>query len=75
MANAKESKGKSGGIRAYFRGIKTELKKVIWPTKKELISYTGIVLLTCAICAVGFWAIDSVCALILQKLLGITISM
>ncbi len=75
MANAKENTKKSGGIKAYFRGIKTELKKVIWPTKKELISYTGIVLLTCAICAVGFWAIDSVCAVVIQKLLGITISM
>ncbi|MBR5228671.1 MAG: preprotein translocase subunit SecE [Firmicutes bacterium] len=75
MANTKDAKKKSGGIKAYFRGIKSELKKVIWPTKKELISYTGVVLLTCAICAVGFWAIDSVCAVILQKLLGITISM
>lgn len=75
MANAKETKKKSGGIKAYFRGIKTELKKVIWPTKKELISFTGVVVLTCAICAIGFWAIDSVCAVILQKLLGITITM
>lgn len=74
MANETTTKKKSR-IREYFRGIKIELKKVIWPTKGELISYTGAVILMCAICAVGFWAIDSVCALILQKLLGINISM
>ena len=74
MANETTTKKKSR-IREYFRGIKIELKKVIWPTKGELISYTGVVILMCAICAVGFWAIDSVCALILQKLLGINISM
>lgn len=74
MANETTTKKKSR-IREYFRGIKIELKKVIWPTKGELVSYTGAVILMCAICAVGFWAIDSVCALILQKLLGIDISM
>ena len=74
MANANETK-KKFSIREYFRGIKIELKKVVWPTKSELTSYTGVVLLTCAICAVGFWAIDSACAIILQKLLGISISM
>lgn len=74
MANANENK-KKFSLKEYFRGIKIELKKVVWPTKSELISYTGVVLFTCAIFAVGFWAIDSVCALILQKLLGIDISM
>ena len=73
MAN--ETTKKKSRIREYFRGIKIELKKVVWPSKSELISYTGAVLLMCAVCAVGFWAIDSVCALILQKLLGIDISL
>ena len=36
------------GIREYFKGIKTEMKKVVWPTKKELGSFTVIVVLTCA---------------------------
>jgi preprotein translocase subunit SecE len=75
MAKSNETAKKRFSIKEYFRGIRIELKKVIWPTKSELISYTGVVLLTCAICAVGFWAIDSVCALFLQKLLGISITM
>ena len=74
MANKSETKKKSR-IKEYFRGIKIEMKKVIWPSKNELVSYTGVVILTCAVFALGFWAIDSVCALILQKLLGISISL
>lgn len=27
----------------FFKGVKAEMKKVIWPTKKELINYTAVV--------------------------------
>ena len=37
-----------------------ELKKVHWPTKKELITYTEVVIVTVAIIAAGIWVIDSV---------------
>lgn len=72
---AKESTKKKGGLREYFKGVKRELGKVVWPTKAELISYTWVVVLFCAVFALGFWAIDSACGVALQKLLGITISM
>ena len=74
MAKANEP-AKKGRIREYFKGIRLELKKVIWPNREEMISYTWAVVIICAVCAVGFWAIDSLCAVGLQKLLGITISM
>ena len=47
------------------------MKKVIWPTKKELGSYTGLVLLSCTIFALLFWAIDSGVLAALRGLLGI----
>ena len=36
-------KKKRGSIGEYFRGIKTEMKKLVWPTKKELGSFTAVV--------------------------------
>ena len=54
MANKNENAKKKFSIKEYFRGIKIELKKVIWPTKGELISYTGVVIGVCAVCALGF---------------------
>lgn len=56
----------------YFRGIKTETKKVVWPTRKELGSYTVVVVLTCTFFALSFWAVDSAVLAALRAVLGIT---
>ena len=37
--NKKKNAGKS-----FLSGVKVEMKKVIWPTKKELINYTVMVI-------------------------------
>ena len=31
-------------IGAFFREVVAELRKVIWPTRKELLTYTGVVI-------------------------------
>lgn len=31
-------------VKAYLKGVRSELRKVTWPTKKELINYTMIVI-------------------------------
>lgn len=39
--------GKPGLItraKTYFKGVRTEVKRVVWPTKPEMIKYTGAVL-------------------------------
>ena len=38
MANSNDTAKKRFSIKEYFRGIKIELKKVVWPTKSELAS-------------------------------------
>lgn len=60
------------GFGEYFRGIKTETKKVVWPTKKELGTFTTVVVLTCTFFALGFWAVDSAVLAALRAILGIT---
>ncbi len=70
---AKEKK-KRGGVSEYFKGIRAEMKKVVWPTRKEMVSYTGIVILTCAIFALGFWLIDTGVLAALRAVLGVTLS-
>jgi len=64
-------KKKRLSIKEYLLGIKTEMKKVIWPTRKELGAYTTVVVLTCVFFAVGFWLIDSGVLAILRVMLGI----
>ena len=33
-----------GRISGFFREVVAELRKVIWPTRKELLTYTGVVI-------------------------------
>ncbi|MGJ0848677.1 preprotein translocase subunit SecE [Tissierella praeacuta DSM 18095] len=49
---------KKAKMSTYFRGVKAEMKKVIWPGKKELINYTGVVIMISAIIAIVVWVLD-----------------
>ncbi|MGV3487034.1 MAG: preprotein translocase subunit SecE [Tuberibacillus sp.] len=42
----------------FFRNVVVELKRVKWPTRKELISYTVTVLVTVAFLVIFFALID-----------------
>ena len=44
----------------YFKGVRAEIKKVIWPNKKELINYTGIVILISVLIALIVYVLDLV---------------
>lgn len=67
-AAAKAKNG--GGAKEYFKGIKLEMSKVVWPTKKELASFTAVVIATCAVFALGFWLIDTGVLAALKAVLG-----
>lgn len=69
---AKDTTKKKAGMGEYFKGVKLEMKKVIWPTKKETTSYTAVVLVTCAIFALGFWLVDTGVLAGLRAILGVT---
>lgn len=54
------SKFKSLGKRAgFFRDVLNELKKVHWPTRQQLLIYTGVVFVAVAIVALLIWIVDS----------------
>lgn len=46
-------------IANYFRGVKTETRKVVWPTRKETVSYTITVLIACAFFGITLWILDT----------------
>ncbi len=45
-------------IGKWFREMKSELKKVVWPTPKQLAQNTGVALVVMAIAAVILWVFD-----------------
>ena len=58
-------------LKEYFKGVKLEMRKVIWPTKKELVNFSIVVVAVCAFFALGFWAVDSAVLAALREVLGI----
>ena len=61
-----------GGLKEYFKGVKVETKKVVWPTRQELVSYTVVVVFTCALFAVALWGVDSGFLALLKLLFNIS---
>jgi preprotein translocase subunit SecE len=56
----------------YLREAKEELQKVSWPTQKETVRYSLIVIAITAIAAVYFGVVDQLLNLGLEALLNLT---
>ena len=46
-------------IKKYFKDVKGEAKKIVWPDAKTVFKSTGVVLLVVIICALIIWGIDT----------------
>ena len=47
-----------GKIKEAWRGFKSEVKKVVWPSGKQVLKNTGIVLAVIFVCAIIIGALD-----------------
>ncbi len=47
-----------------------EAKRVVWPTRKETIQTTGVVILFAVIMALFLWTVDASLMLVVNKLMG-----
>ena len=64
----KKKETKKDGIWAkiflFFKGVKSEWKRVKWPTKKEMIKYSVATIILIVGCSVFFYVIDVLLALL-----------
>ncbi len=56
-------------IKEYFKGSVSEMKKVVWPTKKQTTTYSIIVIAMSLGVAVFFGILDYIFNLILEKII------
>ena len=69
-SSAKTEK-KKGGIKKYFKDLKSEITKVVWPSKKQVINNTGIVLTVVIIVGLFLAGIDAGLGAAIRALLGL----
>ena len=59
------------GIAKYFRDTRSELKKVVWPTKKQSLNSTGVVIVVVIIAALIMILLDTVFGGIVRLMIGV----
>ncbi len=64
-------KGFFARIGKYFRDTRSELKKVVWPTKKQSLNSTGVVIVVVIIAALIMILLDTVFGGIVRLMIGV----
>lgn len=54
-----------------FRDMKGEMKKVVWPSKKQVINNTMIVLAFVLVSGIFIWGLDSILSFAIKGLFSI----
>lgn len=58
-------------IKRFFRELRSELKKVVWPTKQQMINNTIIVLFCVLLVGIFIWAFDAVAGLVVNGIISL----
>lgn len=75
---ATQKKAKKGGkpgfftrVKNYFGAVKTEMHRVVWPTKKELFNYSVVVIVSLVVVGVVIAGLDTIISQALVLLSGL----
>lgn len=58
----------SQGTREYFNDLKLEMRRVTWPTRKQVESTTGVVIFSVFAFAAYFWVVDGILSRIIMDI-------
>lgn len=67
-SDSKTKRKKPNPVVKYFKDLKSEFKKVVWPSKKTVLNNTGAVLASMIVSGLAIWGIDSGFAALLREL-------
>lgn len=74
-AKAKADKEKKPGvgkrIALFFRELRSELKKVSWPTRADTLKKTGIVIVCVIVVGIIVWIFDGIASSVIDALLSL----
>ncbi|MBO4898345.1 MAG: preprotein translocase subunit SecE [Clostridia bacterium] len=59
-----------GRIAKFFREVKVEIKKIIWPTWEQIRNNTGVVILCILVIGIAIWILDAIFGFGVKTFLG-----
>lgn len=70
-AKAERKPSVFGRIGGYFREVRSELKRVVWPSKSELKNYSVAIICALVVFGVAVWLVDTVFVALLVGFTGL----
>ena len=67
---AVQERRKRTGVRQFLKEVRLELKQVDWPTRRELFSYTVVVLVTVTVLTAFVFGLDTLFTRLVFDVLG-----
>ena len=53
-------------LREYLKGVRSEVDRVSWPTRQEVISLTALILLLVIVLTTYIWGVDTIIKAVLR---------
>ncbi len=57
---------RNSAVGKFFRDLIAETKKVVWPSKKQVVNNTLVVLAVCLVSGVALFVVDTIFGLLLR---------
>ena len=71
MAEAKSKPSVFEWIKRWFREMRSELKKVVWPSRKSMIKNTLVVLACVLALGIFIWVFDAIAGLFVNGIISL----
>lgn len=70
-STAQKKPGFIARVKRFFKDIKGEMKKIVWPAKSQIINNTGIVILVVVISAIFVGCFDIITSYLIKFFLSL----
>jgi preprotein translocase subunit SecE len=71
-SSAKKKVNPIKAIAGFFKELRSEMKKIVWPTRQQLINNTVIVIIAIVVIGAFVWIFDGLLGLGVMNILGRT---
>ena len=65
-----ERQKRSAKASGFFKGVRSEFKKIVWPTRKLLVQYTIVVIVMSILLSLFVYGLDFVFRNLIQLIVG-----
>lgn len=70
VAKTPAPKKEKKSIVKYFKDARSEFKKVVWPSRKQVINNTIVVIVSMVVSGLAIWGVDTLFMFLIKLMLG-----